>query len=241
MGLLTGSLSHEDLADCDLIIEAVFELMAIKKEVFTTLDRIAKPGAILASNTSYLDINEIAAVTCRPEAVLGLHFFSPANVMRLLEVVRGAKTAPAVIATAMDLARRMAKVAVVSGVCHGFIGNRMLEPRRQQAFATLLEGAAPAAWRRARLQHADRRGAARFRLPDGAVPDGGSRRARYRLGSGHVRRQEAPARQAMRGGATRAEDTATAFMITTTSATAPLPPRSPKWRWRAARASPSAS
>lgn len=143
MGLLTPTLDLESLADCDLIIEAVFEDMAIKKELFGKLDRIARPGAILASNTSYLNIDEIAATTSRPADVLGLHFFSPANVMKLLEVVRGAKTAPDVLVTAMQLAKKIRKVAVVAGVCHGFIGNRMLMPRQVEATRLLLEGATP--------------------------------------------------------------------------------------------------
>ena len=143
MGLLKPSLSLDDLADCDLIVEAVFENMDVKKEVFGKLDRIAKPGAILASNTSYLNVDEIAASTSRPEDVVGLHFFSPANVMKLLEVVRGARTAPDVLMTAMQLAKRIRKVAVVAGVCFGFIGNRMLMPRQVQANRLLLEGATP--------------------------------------------------------------------------------------------------
>jgi 3-hydroxyacyl-CoA dehydrogenase len=143
MGLLTPTLKMEDLADCDLIIEAVFETMDVKKDIFTRLDSIAKPGAILASNTSYLSIDDIAAVTKRPEDVVGLHFFSPANVMKLLEVVRGAKTAPDVLVTAMSLAKKIKKVAVVAGVCYGFIGNRMLIPRQMQAMQLLLEGATP--------------------------------------------------------------------------------------------------
>ncbi len=143
MGHLTTSLDYQDFADCDLVIEAVFELMEIKKDVFGKLDTICKPGAIMASNTSYLDVNEIAACTSRPEQVLGLHFFSPANIMRLLEVVRGDKTSPQVMATAMDLAKKIGKVAVVSGVCHGFIGNRMLAARQDQANALLMEGALP--------------------------------------------------------------------------------------------------
>jgi 3-hydroxyacyl-CoA dehydrogenase len=143
MALLKPTLALDDLADCDLIIEAVFENMDVKKEVFGKLDRIAKPGAILASNTSYLDIDEIATSTSRPRDVLGLHFFSPANVMKLLEVVRGAKTAPDVLMTAMQLAKRIRKVAVVAGVCYGFIGNRMLMPRQVQSNRLLLEGATP--------------------------------------------------------------------------------------------------
>jgi 3-hydroxyacyl-CoA dehydrogenase len=143
MGILTPTLDMADLADCDLIIEAVFENMDVKKEVFGKLDAIAKPGAILASNTSYLDVNEIATATSRPQDVLGLHFFSPANVMKLLEVVRGAKTAPDVLATAMAVAKKIKKVAVVAGVCDGFIGNRMLKPRQIEAMKLLMEGATP--------------------------------------------------------------------------------------------------
>lgn len=143
MGILTPSLDMADLADCDLIIEAVYENMDVKKEVFGKLDKIAKPGAILASNTSYLDVNEIAASTSRPADVLGMHFFSPANVMKLLEVVRGDATAPDVLATVMALGKKIKKVAVVAGVCHGFIGNRMLSQRQNPANQLLLEGATP--------------------------------------------------------------------------------------------------
>ncbi len=143
MKLLTGTLDLSRVASADLVIEAVFEDMAIKKEIFSRLDTIAKPGAILATNTSYLDVDEIAAVTKRPEQVLGMHFFSPANVMRLLEVVRGAKTAKPVIATAMQLARRIGKVAVLVGVCHGFVGNRMLAQRQREANELIIEGALP--------------------------------------------------------------------------------------------------
>jgi 3-hydroxyacyl-CoA dehydrogenase len=143
MGLLEPTLDFEALAKCDLIIEAVFEQMEIKKEIFGRLDKIAKPGAILASNTSYLNIDEIAASTSRPQDVLGMHFFSPANIMKLLEVVRGAKTAPDALMTAMQIAKRIKKVAVVAGVCHGFIGNRMLMPRQVEATKLLLEGASP--------------------------------------------------------------------------------------------------
>jgi len=143
MGLLTPSMHMEDLADCDMIIEAVFELMEIKKEVFTKLDKIAKPGAILATNTSYLDVNEIAAVTSRPESVIGTHFFSPANVMRLLELVRGDATSKAVIATCMKLSKAIGKVPVLVGVCYGFVGNRMLAQRQREAQKLILEGAMP--------------------------------------------------------------------------------------------------
>ena len=144
MGLLHPTLNFDALAECDLIIEAVFEQMDIKKDIFGRLDKVAKPGAILASNTSYLNIDEIASATSRPQDVLGLHFFSPANIMKLLEVVRGAKTAPDVLVTAMQLAKKIKKVAVVAGVCYGFIGNRMLIPRQTEATRLLLEGATPA-------------------------------------------------------------------------------------------------
>ncbi|MGU9978802.1 3-hydroxyacyl-CoA dehydrogenase NAD-binding domain-containing protein [Phreatobacter sp. HK31-P] len=143
MGRFTPSLDLTALADCDLIIEAVFENMEIKKEVFGKLDAIAKKGAILATNTSYLDVNQIAAMTTRPEDVIGMHFFSPANVMRLLEVVRGDKTATDVIATAMGLAKKIGKVGVLVGVCHGFVGNRMLAQRQREANKLILEGAMP--------------------------------------------------------------------------------------------------
>ena len=143
MGLLTPTLDFAALADCDLIIEAVYENMEVKKDVFGRLDKIAKPGAILASNTSYLNIDEIAASISRPGDVVGTHFFSPANVMKLLEVVRGAKTAPDVLVTVMGLAKKIRKVAVIAGVCHGFIGNRMLMPRQVEATKLLLEGATP--------------------------------------------------------------------------------------------------
>ncbi len=143
MGLLGPSLNLDALSDCDLIIEAVFENMEIKKEVFGKLDKIAKRGAILASNTSYLNIDQIASATSRPDYVLGMHFFSPANVMRLLEVVRGAKTSKPVIATVMQLARKIGKIGVLVGVCHGFVGNRMLAQRQREAQKLILEGAMP--------------------------------------------------------------------------------------------------
>jgi 3-hydroxyacyl-CoA dehydrogenase len=143
MGLLTPSMRMEDLADCDLIIEAVFENMEVKREIFATLDSFVKQGAILASNTSYLNIDQIAAMTQRPQDVCGMHFFSPANVMRLLEVVKGEKTGSDVLETVMQLSRKIGKVAVVAGVCHGFIGNRMLELRQREANKLILEGAMP--------------------------------------------------------------------------------------------------
>ena len=143
MGLLSGSTSIEDLASCDLVIEAVFENMAVKKEIFADFDRVLKPGAILATNTSALNIDEIASATKRPESVIGLHFFSPANVMRLVEVVRADHTSNEVIATSMALAKRIGKMAALVGVCRGFVGNRILAPRQMQANDLLLEGAMP--------------------------------------------------------------------------------------------------
>jgi 3-hydroxyacyl-CoA dehydrogenase len=143
LALLRPTLSYDDLRDCDLLIEAVFESMDVKQQVFSQLDAIAKPGAILASNTSTLDLNVIAASTQRPQDVIGLHFFSPAHVMRLLEVVRGEKTAADVLASGMQLAKRIKKVAVVAGVCDGFIGNRMLHKYQAVAEELLVQGASP--------------------------------------------------------------------------------------------------
>jgi 3-hydroxyacyl-CoA dehydrogenase len=144
IALITGTLQYADLAQVDLVIEAVFESLKVKQNVFRTLDEVCRPGAILATNTSTLDVNLIAGVTRRPEDVIGLHFFSPANVMRLLEVVRGEATSPTVLASTLQLARRIDKVAVVSRVCFGFIGNRMLEPYAREAHRLVLEGASPA-------------------------------------------------------------------------------------------------
>jgi len=144
MALLTTTTSYDDLKDADLVIEAVFEELGVKEKVFRQLDAVMKPGAILASNTSTLDVDKIAAFTQRPQDVVGLHFFSPANVMKLLEVVRGAKTAKDVMATVMAVAKTIKKVAVVSGVCDGFIGNRMIEQYGRQAGFLLDEGCTPA-------------------------------------------------------------------------------------------------
>ncbi|CAN5910228.1 3-hydroxyacyl-CoA dehydrogenase NAD-binding domain-containing protein [soil metagenome] len=143
MGLLTGSLADSALADCDLVIEAVFENLDLKKQVCARLGAVCKAGAIIATNTSTLDVDVLAAATGRPADVVGMHFFSPANVMRLLEVVRGAQTAPDVLATVMQLARTIKKVAVVSGVCYGFIGNRMAEVYMREAEFLIMEGASP--------------------------------------------------------------------------------------------------
>ena len=143
MALLKGVTSYDELKDADIVIEAVFEDMAVKKQVFEKLDKVCKPGAILATNTSTLDVNEIAAMTARPESVIGLHFFSPANVMRLLEVVRAANTSKETLATSMKLAKTIKKVGVVAGVCDGFIGNRMLHGYFREAGFLLEEGALP--------------------------------------------------------------------------------------------------
>jgi 3-hydroxyacyl-CoA dehydrogenase len=143
LSLVSGTTRYDDLKDVDLVIEAVFEEMDIKKQVFKELDRVCKQGAILATNTSTLDVNEIARATSRPESVIGLHFFSPANIMRLLEIVRGADTSKEVIATSMKLAKTLDKLGVLVGVCHGFVGNRMLYPYRREALYLVEEGALP--------------------------------------------------------------------------------------------------
>ncbi len=143
MALLSTTLSYDDFKDCDLIIEAVFEEMGVKEAVFKQLDTVAKPGAILASNTSTLDVDKIAAFTKRPQDVVGMHFFSPANVMKLLEVVRGKETAKDVLATVMAIGKKIKKTSVVSGVCDGFIGNRMIEQYSRQAGFLLDEGCTP--------------------------------------------------------------------------------------------------
>ena len=143
MALLEVHLDKSVFSDVDLVIEAVFEEIEVKKTMFAELDKICKPGAILASNTSFLDVNEIASVTSRPEDVVGTHFFSPANVMKLLEIVRGEKTSKDIIATLMSLSRKIGKVAVVVGVCHGFVGNRMLAARGVESESLLLKNALP--------------------------------------------------------------------------------------------------
>ncbi|MEK7384804.1 MAG: 3-hydroxyacyl-CoA dehydrogenase NAD-binding domain-containing protein, partial [candidate division NC10 bacterium] len=143
MGLITGTTDFNAIADADIVIEAVFEEMPIKKEVFAKIDKICKADAVLATNTSTLDVNEIGGATKRPESVIGMHFFSPANVMRLLEVVRGAKSSKPTVATAMAVGRRIAKVPVCVGVCYGFVGNRMLHQRGREAEKLILEGAPP--------------------------------------------------------------------------------------------------
>lgn len=143
MALIQPTLSYDDFSDVDLVIEAVFEDMGVKKQIFGTLDKVCKPGAILASNTSTLDIDEIASSTQRPQDVVGMHFFSPANVMKLLENVRGEKTADDVKATVMALAKRIKKVGVLVGNCHGFVGNRMLHQRGAEAVSLVNEGASP--------------------------------------------------------------------------------------------------
>ena len=143
MNNITGTLDFEALASCDLIIEAVFEDMDLKKTIFTNLDKVCKPGAILATNTSALNIDEIAAVTKRPQDVIGLHFFSPANVMKLLEIVRADETADDVVATSMDLSKKIGKIAALVGVCPGFVGNRILASRQIQAMEMVNRGVMP--------------------------------------------------------------------------------------------------
>jgi 3-hydroxyacyl-CoA dehydrogenase len=143
ISLIKKTTSLQEASDADIVIEAVFERMDVKQDMFRKLDAIAKPGAILASNTSTLDVDQIAAATKRPQDVIGTHFFSPANVMRLLEVVRGKKTAKDVLATTMKLGKALKKVPVVSGVCDGFIGNRMIEKYGQQSLFLLDEGCSP--------------------------------------------------------------------------------------------------
>ena len=143
VGLITGTMSYEDIGQCDIVVEAVFEDMGVKETVFKKLDEVMKPGAILASNTSTLDVDKIASFTKRPQDVIGLHFFSPANVMRLLEIVRGGKTGKDVLATSMALSKKIKKTGVVSGVCDGFIGNRMIEQYSRQAGFLLEEGCTP--------------------------------------------------------------------------------------------------
>ena len=144
LALIATSLDYEALSGADIVVEAAFENLALKKEIFTRLDRVAKPGAILGTNTSSLDIDEIAAVTGRPQDVIGLHFFSPANVMRLLEIVQAKRTAPDVLVTALEMARAIKKVGVVAKVCYGFIGNRMMEAYGREAERCVMEGATPA-------------------------------------------------------------------------------------------------
>ena len=143
MKLIGGTTNYDDISDCDLIVEAVFENMALKKEIFQELDKVAKAGAILASNTSTLDIDEIAQVTSRPADVIGWHFFAPANVMTLLELVRGSATSKEVIATSMAVAKKIKKTAVLVGVCFGFVGNRMFFPYVREAQLMILEGVGP--------------------------------------------------------------------------------------------------
>ena len=187
MALFNGVTDMNAAKDADIVVEAAFEEMGVKREIFGNLDRMTSPQAILATNTSYLDVNEIARSTSRPAAVLGMHFFSPANVMRLLEIVRGADTAPEALATALSVARAIKKVPVVVGVSHGFVGNRMLRIRSIEAERLLLEGALP--------QDVDGR-IDGVRLPDGAVRHERPRRPRYQLahaqGAGRARGDRRP-------------------------------------------------
>ena len=205
MALIQGGLGYDGIDDADIVVEAVFEEMDVKKKVFATLDRTARPDAILASNTSTLDIDQIAAATSRPGQVIGTHFFSPANVMRLLEIVRGKATSKETIATTMELARRIRKVGVLVGNCDGFVGNRMLAPYLREAEFLVEEGATPAAGGQGHL---------RLRPAHGPVRDG--RHGRARRGLAHPQGQgghaQPPAallahrRPHLRDGALRPED-----------------------------------
>ena len=197
LGALTASSDLTAVGQVDLIIEAVFERLDLKQGVFKEIDALARPGAVLASNTSFLDLDAIASVVSRPQDVVGLHFFAPANIMRLLEVVRGAKTSDAVLVTAMALGRRLGKVAVLSGVCDGFIANRvMARPGRG--------GRSPDSGRRLAQGHRSRTGS--LRLPDGQFRhDGPGRAGRHRLGSRGQRRTHGPGNP-VRGGALGTED-----------------------------------
>lgn len=191
MALLKPTLSYEDIGEVDLAIEAVFEDMGVKQSVFQSLDRVMKPGAILASNTSTLDLNQIASFTQRPQDVVGLHFFSPAHVMKLLEVVRGEQTSKEVLATAMALAKRIRKTSVVSGVCDGFIGNRMLGPYFRQAEFLLEEGCTPAQVDRAMEKFGFPMGP--FRMSDMAGNDiGWYIRKRHALEKPQIRHSKVP-------------------------------------------------
>ncbi len=189
MALLSTTLSYDDLKDCDLIIEAVFEEIGVKEAVFKQLDAVAKPGAILASNTSTLDVDKIASFTARPQDVVGMHFFSPANVMKLLEVVRGAATAKDVLATVMAIGKKIKKTAVVSGVCDGFIGNRMIEQYSRQAGFLLDEGCSPQQVDKAVEKFGFAMGP--FRMGDLAGNDiGWAIRKRRRVESPHIKYSE---------------------------------------------------
>ena len=197
MGLISGALSQDALADCDLVIEApVSSGWRSRREIFTNLDRLCKPGAILATNTSALDINEIGAVTKRPQDVIGLHFFSPANVMKLLEIVRTDATADDVIATSMKLAKKIGKIAVLVGVCPGFVGNRILAQRGREAQKLVLEGAMP--WDVDRVLYDFGFPMGPFAMSDLAGLDIG-------WGEGDLERGDHP-RRALRDGPARPED-----------------------------------
>jgi hypothetical protein len=198
MGLIQGTTDWKAIADADIVIEAVFEEMPIKKEVFAKLDAIAKPDAVLATNTSTLDVDEIASATKRPESVIGTHFFSPANVMRLLENVRGAKSSKSTVATAMAVGRRIGKVPVLVGVCYGFVGNRMLHQRGLQAEKLILEGAPP---------HQVDKVLTDFGFPMGPFADERPRRPRRRLAHPErARRHVGGGRSHLRARALRPED-----------------------------------
>ena len=191
LALIQPTLTYERFAEADIVVEAVFEGMDLKKQVFTELDRVARPDAILASNTSTLDIDQIAAVTSRPQQVIGHHFFSPANVMRLLEIVRGKSSSPSVIATSLSLARTLGKIGVLVGNCRGFVGNRMFGPYQREAQFLLEEGA--------RVDQVDA-ALSDFGMAMGPLAVGDSGRARRELANSQGIQTSAAARHARRAG-----------------------------------------
>ena len=235
MGLIQGTTDWKAVADADIVIEAVFEEMPIKKEVFAKLDAIAKPDAVLATNTSTLDVDEIASATKRPESVIGTHFFSPANVMRLLENVRGAKSSKTTIATAMAVGRRIGKVPVLVGVCYGFVGNRMLHQRGLQAEKLILEGALP---------HQVDKVLTDFGFPMGPVRHGRPRRPRRRLAHPEGARRASrrwPTASASSGASARRRAPATSATRRATARRSPIRrSRRSSSTWRPSRASRAA-
>jgi 3-hydroxyacyl-CoA dehydrogenase len=239
MSLITPSLDLSAARDADIVIEAVFERMDVKQDIFRKLDAIAKPGAILASNTSTLDVDQIAAVTKRPQDVIGTHFFSPANVMRLLEVVRGKQTGKDVLATTMKLGKAIKKVPVVSGVCDGFIGNRMIEKYGQQSLFLIDEGLLAAAGRRSGAEMgASRWGRSPWATWRGSTSAGRSASAATSSGRTSSTRRSptrspsaaASARRPARGGTCTSRAAASRFRIRRSSTSSPTTARRPASR-----------
>ena len=203
MALIQGGLGYDGIDDADIVVEAVFEEMDVKKKVFATLDRAARPDAILASNTSTLDIDQMAGATSRPGQVIGTHFFSPANVMRLLEIVRGKATSKETIATTMDLARRIRKVGVLVGNCDGFVGNRMLAPYLREAEFLVEEGATPSRWTRSSTTSACPWVRSRWATWPGSTWAGASARARRPRATGGSATRPSPTASARWGASGR--------------------------------------